>query len=135
MLNYINNKNQGNSLLDALNKKKETTKKDKKCKCLSQTDGIIVSVSAMRINRSSVFFYTYEYEVNDKTISIETNFGTTYRQYREGDRVKIWYDRGNPKYSYIDGYKEDTIAAVASLVAGILVVLIGLVVGIFVWFG
>lgn len=111
------------------------TKKDKKSKCLTQTEGKIVSVSAMRVSgRNSAYFYTYEYEVNYEMISIKTHFGTTRRQFREGDRVKIWYDKSNPKYGYIDSYKEDTVAAVASLFAGILVVFIGIFVGLFVWF-
>ena len=109
-------------------------KKDKKHKCLTQTEGKIVSVSAMRINRRSAYFYTYEYEVNYEIITIETNFGTTYRQFREGDQVKIWYDKSNPKYSYIDGYKEDAVAAIASCIAGTMLVIIGLFVVMFVWF-
>lgn len=110
------------------------TKKDKKRKCLSQTEGKIVSVSAMRMDSSSAYFYTYEYEVNYETISIKTNFGTTLRQFKEGDQVKIWYDKSNPKYSYIDGYKEDIVAAIASFIAGTMLVIIGLFVGMFVWF-
>lgn len=109
------------------------TKKDKKRKCLTKTEGKIVSVSAM-MNRRCAYFYTYEYEVNHDIITIEINFGTTSRQFREGDQVEIWYDKSNPKYSYIDGYKEDILAAVVSLVAGIIAVLIGLYVGMFVWF-
>ena len=110
------------------------TKKDKKRKCLTKTEGKIVSVSAMRMNRRCAYFYTYEYEVNHDIITIGINFGTTSRQFREGDQVEIWYDKSNPKYSYIDGYKEDILAAVVSLVAGIIAVLIGLYVGMFVWF-
>ena len=83
----------------------------------------IVSVSAMRINRRSAYFYNYEYEVDYEIITIEINFGTTYRQFREGDLVKIWYDKSN---------KEDIVAAVMSLIAGIVAVLIGLYVGMFV---
>lgn len=109
-------------------------KKDKKHKCLTQTEGKIVSVNAMRINRRCAYFYTYEYEVNYEIITIEINFGTTYPQFREGDQVKIWYDKSNPKNSYIDGYKEDTVAAVVSLIAGIIAVLIGVCVGMVVWF-
>lgn len=107
-------------------------KKDKKHKCLTQTEGKIVSV--MRINRRSAYLYTYEYEVNYEIITIETNFGTTYRQFREGDQVKIWYEKSNPKYSYIDGYKEDAVAAIASCIAGTMLVIIGLFVVMFVWF-
>ena len=88
----------------------------------------------MRINRRSAYFYNYEYEVDYEIITIEINFGTTYRQFREGDLVKIWYDKSNPKYSYIDGYKEDIVVAIVSLIAGIVAVLIGLYVGMFVWF-
>ena len=101
------------------------TKKDKKRKCLTKTEGKIVSVSAMRINRRSAYFYNYEYEVDYEIITIEINFGTTYRQFREGDLVKIWYDKSN---------KEDIVAAVMSLIAGIVAVLIGLYVGMFVCF-
>ncbi|WP_270470427.1 DUF3592 domain-containing protein [Catenibacterium mitsuokai] len=101
---------------------------------MTKTEGKIVSVSAMRMNRRCAYFYTYEYEVNHDIITIEINFGTTSRQFREGDQVEIWYDKSNPKYSYIDGYKEDILAAVVSLVAGIIAVLIGLYVGMFVWF-
>lgn len=68
-------------------------KKDKKHKCLTQTEGKIVSVNAMRINRRCAYFYTYEYEVNYEIITIEINFGTTYSQFREGDQVKIWYEK------------------------------------------
>lgn len=68
-------------------------KKDKKHKCLTQTEGKIVSVNAMRINRRCAYFYTYEYEVNYEIITIEINFGTTYPQFREGDQVKIWYEK------------------------------------------
>ena len=100
-------------------------KKDKKHKCLTQTEGKIVSVNAMRINRRCAYFYTYEYEVNYEIITIEINFGTTYRQFKEGDLVKIWYDKSN---------KEDIVAAVMSLIAGIVAVLIGLYVGMFVCF-
>lgn len=52
-------------------------------------------------------------------------------QSREGDLVKIWYDKSNPKYSYIDGYKEDIVAIVVSLIAGIVDVLIVVYVGMF----
>lgn len=61
----------------------------KKRRCLTYTKGKIVSVSAMRINRRSAYFYNYEYEVDYEIITIEINFGTTYRQFREGDLVKI----------------------------------------------
>ena len=109
-------------------------KKDKKHKCLTQTEGKIVSVNAMRINRRCAYFYTYEYEVNYEIITIEINFGTTYPQFREGDQVKIWYEKNNPKYSYIDGYKEDGVAAIVSCIAGTMLVIIGLFVVMFVWF-
>jgi len=56
---------------------------------LTYTKGKIVSVSAMRINRRSAYFYNYEYEVDYEIITIEINFGTTYRQFKEGDLVKI----------------------------------------------
>lgn len=109
-------------------------KKDKKHKCLTQTEGKIVSVNAMRINRRCAYFYTYEYEVNYEIITIEINFRTTYPQFREGDQVKIWYEKNNPKYSYIDGYKEDGVAAIVSCIAGTMLVIIGLFVVMFVWF-
>lgn len=109
-------------------------KKDKKHKCLTQTEGKIVSVNATRINRRCAYFYTYEYEVNYEIITIEINFGTTYPQFREGDQVKIWYEKNNPKYSYIDGYKEDVVAAIVSCIAGTMLVIIGLFVIMFVWF-
>lgn len=60
---------------------------------MTQTEGKIVSVNAMRINRRCAYFYTYEYEVNYEIITIEINFGTTYPQFREGDQVKIWYKK------------------------------------------
>lgn len=85
----------------------------------------------MRINRRSAYFCTYEYEVDYEIITIEINFGMTYRQFREGDLVKIWYDKSNPKYSYINGCKEDIVAAVVSLIAGIVAVLIELYVCMF----
>lgn len=109
-------------------------KKDKKHKCLTQTEGKIVSVNAMRINIRCAYFYTYEYEVNYEIITIEINFRTTYPQFREGDQVKIWYEKNNPKYSYIDGYKEDGVAAIVSCIAGTMLVIIGLFVVMFVWF-
>lgn len=36
---------------------------------------------------------------------------------RQGyDQVKIWYDPNDPKSSYIDGYKEDTVSSVGCLI-------------------
>ena len=55
------------------------TKRDKKRKCLSQTYGEIISISAMRMNRRSAYFPTYEYVVGDEVIRVEIDFGTTYR--------------------------------------------------------
>ena len=92
---------------------------------MTNTKGKIVIVSAVRKNRISAYFFNYEYEVDYEIITIEINFGTTYRQFREGDLVKIWYDKSN---------KEDIVAAVMSLIAGIVAVLIGLYVGMFVCF-
>ena len=46
----------------------------------------------------------------------------TYRQFRESNLVKIWYDKSNPKHSYINGCKEDIVVAIVSLIAGIVAV-------------
>lgn len=89
---------------------------------MTYTKGKIVSVSAMRINRRSAYFCTYEYEVDYEIITIEINFGMTYRQFRESNLVKIWYDKSNPKHSYINGCKEDIVVAIVSLIAGIVAV-------------
>ena len=56
---------------------------------MTYTKGKIVSGRAMRINRRRAYFYNYEYEVDYEIITIDINFGTTYRQFREGDLVKI----------------------------------------------
>ena len=111
------------------------TKRDKKKRCLSATYGKIVSISSMRTgNRGRrSYFPTYEYMVGDEIINVEIKFGTTRCQYKRGDQVKIYYDKNNPKYSYIDGYKEDTVSSVACLILGSITVLCGLFVGFFVW--
>ena len=92
------------------------TKKEKKLRCLSQTEGKIVSIHSMRMQRRQAYFPTYEYGVNGEEISVEIHFGTTVCQYQRGDQVKIWYDPNDPKSSYIDGYKEDTVSSVGCLI-------------------
>ena len=109
------------------------TKRDKKRRCLSQTYGKIVSISSMKMQRRRAYFPTYEYVVGDEVIRVEINFGTTYCPYKRGDQVKIWYDKNYPKYSYIDGYKEDTVSSVGCLILGSIAVLCGLFVGFAVW--
>lgn len=109
------------------------TKKDKKKRCLSYTYGKIVSISSMKTNHSRAYFPTYEYVVNDEIIRVEMNGGTTYCQYERGDQVKIWYDYHDPKYSYIDGYKQDSTAAVGGMVMGSMTLLSGLLILFFVW--
>ncbi len=111
------------------------TKRDKKRRCLSQTYGKIVSISSMTTGKRGrrSYFPTYEYMVGDEIIRVEINFGTTYSQYTRGDQVKIWYDENNPQYSYIDGYKEDTISSVGCLILGSIAVLCGLFVGFVAW--
>lgn len=111
------------------------TKRNKKRRCLSQTYGKIVSISSMKMQRHRAYFPTYEYVVGNEAIRVEINFGTTRCQYKRGDRVKIWYDRNDPKYSYIDGYKEDTVSSVACLILGSITVLCGLFVGFVAWLG
>lgn len=81
-------------------------------------EGKIVSIHSMRMQRRQAYFPTYEYVVNGEVISVEIHFGTTVRQYQRGDQVKIWYDPNDPKASYIDGYKEDTVSSVGCLILG-----------------
>ena len=109
------------------------TKKDKKKRCLSYTYGKIVSISSMKTNHSRAYFPTYEYVVNDEIIRVEMNWGTTYCQYEKGDQVKIWYDYHDPKYSYIDSYKQDSTAAVGGMVMGSMTLLSSLLILFFVW--
>lgn len=111
------------------------TKRDKKHRCLSQTWGKIVNISSMKTGKHRSYFPTYEYVVDSEVISVEIKMGTTYKQYKIGDQVKIWYDANSPHYSYIDGYKEDTFASIGCLVLGSIAVLCGLFVGYMVWFG
>ena len=85
------------------------------------------------MQRRRAYFPTYEYVVGSEVIRVEINFGTTRCQYKRGDQVKIWYDRNDPKYSYIDGYKEDTVSSVACLILGSITVLCGLFVGVVAW--
>lgn len=111
------------------------TKRDKKCRCLSQTRGKIVDIHFMRINKRGAYFPVYEYTIGDKVFRVEIEFGTTYRQYKIGDEINIFYDFNYPDYSYIGGYKEDTFSAVACLLLGSVATLCGLYVGAVVWFG
>ena len=115
------------------------TKREKKLKCLSQTWGHIVGMNSMSIKKSSggytrCYFPIYEYEVDGDVIRAEYDAGTPQRQFKVGDKVKIWYDSESPSFSYIEGYKEDMLASVGAFVAGWICVFIGLFVGIFVWF-
>lgn len=111
------------------------TKRDKKSRCLSQTSGKIINISSMTTGKQGrrSYFPTYEYVVDNEIIDVEIKFGTTYCQYKVGEQVKIWYDKNNPKYSYIDGYKEDTIASIGSLILGSIAVICGLFVGFVAW--
>ena len=109
------------------------TRRDKKRRCLSQTYGKIVSISSMKMQRRRAYFPTYEYVVGDEVIRVEINFGTTYCQYKRGDQVKIWYDKNNPQYSYIDGYKEDNASSAGCLILGSIAVVCGHFVGLAVW--
>lgn len=109
------------------------TKIDKKRKCLSYTTGKIVDIESMRVDKRRTYFPTYEYVVGDKTIRVETKFGTTYCQYRRGDKVKIFYDENNPEFSYIDGYKQDNVTAIGAIMMGSMAILSGLFVLFFVW--
>ena len=47
--------------------------------------------------------------------------------------MKIWYDYHDPKYIYIDGYKQESTAAVGGMVMGSMTLLSGLLVLFFVW--
>lgn len=87
----------------------------------------------MKMQRRRAYFPTYEYVVGDEVIRGEINFGTTYCQYKRGDQVKIWYDKNNPQYSYIDGYKEDNASSAGCLILGSITVVCGLFVGLAVW--
>lgn len=109
------------------------TNSNKKRRCLSCTYGTITEISSMRINKRHAYFPTYQYVVGGKTIRVETKFGTTYCQYKRGDQVKVWYDHNNPAYSYIDGYKQDRITAIAAIFAGSMALFSGLFVVFFVW--
>lgn len=107
---------------------------DKKRRCLTQTMGKIVDISSMTTTvnhkRRISYFPTYEYVVNNEIIRIEVKMGTSRCQYKIGDEVQIWYDAVSSHYSYIDSYKEDSIAAIVCLVLGSFAVLGGLYVGI-----
>lgn len=111
------------------------TKRDKKHRCLSQTNGKIVRVSSMSASKNfrRTYFPTYEYVVDDEVITVEIYFGTTSCQYKSGDTVKIWYDKSNPKYSYIDGYRQDNISSMVNLALGSITVLCGLIAAVLVW--
>lgn len=111
------------------------TKKDKKHRCTAYTDGKIVDMSAMKTGRrSSCAFPTYEYIIGAEVIRIKYCLGTPNRPYKIGDSVKVWYDPNYPDYSYIDGYREDSVTAIASLIAGTITICIGLFVGCVIWF-
>ena len=115
------------------------TKKDRKRRCLSQTIGTIVHIGSMRVKRGSggygrCYFPEYEYVVNDEVISGKYKFGTSRCQYRIGEQVNIYYDAKNPKYSYIDGYKEDIVSVLGSVIGGSIVISMGLFIGLFIWF-
>ena len=116
------------------------TKADKKARCLSQTWGKIVDMDSMSMTTSSgrrrrAYFPTYEYVVADEVIRVKYSMGTTRRQFKIGDQVKVRYDHNSPNYSYIEGYKEDSAAAIGGLIMGSIAVLCGLFVGGFVWLG
>ncbi len=66
-------------------------------------------------------------------ITVEINFGTSCCQYKSGDEVTIWYDKNNPEYSYIDGYKEDGVSSVVCFLLGSIAVFCGLLVIVLVW--
>ena len=85
------------------------------------------------MEKRRAYFPTYEYVVGDKTIKVETKFGTTYCKYRRGDKVKIFYDENNPEFSYIDGYKQDNVTAIGAIMMGSMAILSGLFVLFFVW--
>ncbi len=110
-------------------------KRDKKRRCVQKTYGKVVNVSSMSASKNlrRTYFPTYEYVVGKEVIKVEINFGTTYCQYKSGDKVKIWYDKSNPEYSYIDGYKEDNISSIVCLILGSITVLCGLIAAFLVW--
>lgn len=112
------------------------TKRVKKRKCLAQTKGKIVNISSASGSKNlrRTYFPIYEYTVNNKPITIEINFGTTSCQYNIGDEIKIWYDKNNPKFSYIDGYRQESISAIVSFVLGTITIICGLIAAVFVWF-
>ena len=115
------------------------TKADKKVRCLSQTWGKIVDIDSMSMTTSSgrrrAYFPTYEYAVEGEVFRVKYSMGTTRRQFKIGDQVKVRYDHNSPNYSYIEGYKEDIVASVGGLIMGSIAILCGLFVGLFVWFG
>ena len=116
------------------------TKADKKIRCLSQTWGKIVDMDSMSMKTSSgrrrrAYFPTYEYAVEGEVFRVKYSMGTTRRQFKIGDQVKVRYDHNSPNYSYIEGYKEDSAAAIGGLIMGSIAVLYGLFVGGFVWLG
>jgi hypothetical protein len=116
------------------------TKADKKARCLSQTWGKIIDMDSMSMTTSSgrrkrAYFPTYEYAVEGEVFRVKYSMGTTRHQFKIGDQVKVRYDHNSPNYSYIEGYKEDSAAAIGGLIMGSIVVLCGLFVGGFVWLG
>ena len=66
---------------------------------------------------------------------VKYSMGTTRRQFKIGDQIKVRYDHNSPNYSYIEGYKEDSTAAIGGLIMGSIAVLCGLFIGVFVWLG
>lgn len=115
------------------------TKINKKRRCHSRATGKIADIktTTTTVNHKArtSYFPTYEYIVDNEIIRVETKMGTNRRQYKIGDEVQILYDADSPNYSYIDGYKEDFLAAVGCLVLGSFAVLGGLYVGITALFG
>ena len=71
-------------------------KADKKGRCLSQTWGKIVDIDSMSMGtssgrRKSAYFPTYEYAVEGEVIRVKYSMGTTRRQFKIGDQVKVRY--------------------------------------------
>ena len=115
------------------------TKADKKVKCLSQTWGKIVDMDSTSMTTSSgrrrrAYFPTYEYAAECGVFRVKYSMGTTRRQFKIGDQVSVRYDQNSPSYSYIEGYKEDSAAAIGGLIMGSIAMLCGLFVGLFIWF-
>jgi len=110
-------------------------KRDKRRRCLSQTQGKIVNISSMKANRGRMYFPTYEYVVSQETIRVEIKYGTKCCPYKIGEQVPVWYDANEPAFSYVEGSQQDAVAAVGCLIMGSAAVLCGLFVGYMVLFG